>query len=362
MSIIHKIVRPDILAQTSYQVPPADGMVKLDAMENPYGLPAELKSELAAHLAGVALNRYPVPAYRELKNRIGRELGVPAGYDVVLGNGSDELITLLSVACSKPGAKVMAPVPTFVMYAISARLAGLEFVGVPLQADLSLNLPAMLLEIQLHRPALLFISNPNNPTGSWFDEGQLLQLVHAMTDIGLVIVDEAYQSFAPGSMMAHLPGYANLVVMRTVSKIGLAGLRLGYMAASGDILAEIDKVRPPYNVNVLTEAAAGFLLGHMSVFDQQARQICQQRTELMAELKKIHGVVVFPSEANFVLIRVADAEFIFNNLIKHKILVKNVGKMHALLANCLRVTVSTPDENKRFVDALLDALKPQPAP
>jgi len=357
MSLINKIIRPDILKLTSYQVPSADNMVKLDAMENPYGLPAELKKELGARLAKVALNRYPVPAYRELKNKICCQFGVPTGYDVILGNGSDELITLLSVACSKPGAKVMAPVPTFVMYAISAKLVGLEFIGVPLQADLGLDMPAMLLAIQQHRPSLLYLSNPNNPTGSWFDEEQLLQLIHAMADIGLVIVDEAYQPFAPGSMMPHLPSYAHLVVMRTVSKIGLAGLRLGYMSASGDILAEIDKVRPPYNVNVLTEAAAQFLLDHISVFDQQARQICEQRSKLILTLEKIPGIVVFPSEANFVLIRVPDSELIFNNLLKHKILIKNVGKMHALLANCLRVTVSTPEENELFIGALLEALK-----
>lgn len=352
MALISTIIRPDILALNSYHVPDASNMVKLDAMENPYDLPAELKAQLGAHLAQVGLNRYPVPSYHTLKQKICQQFGVPPGFDVILGNGSDELITMLSVACAKPGAKVMAPVPTFVMYAISAQLAGLEFVGVPLQADLTLDMPAMLAAIALHRPALLYISNPNNPTGSWIAQEQIVQLLDAMSDIGLVIVDEAYQPFAPDSMMAHLPEYAHLLVMRTVSKLGLAGLRLGYMSAAPELLAEIEKVRPPYNINVLTAAASEFLLQHMAVFNHQAQQLREQRSILLAQLEKLPTVQVFPSQANFVLIRVPNAEQIFMKLLEKKILVKNIGKMHSLLANCLRVTVSTAEENNLFITAL----------
>jgi histidinol-phosphate aminotransferase len=357
MSLIKKIVRPEILAQSSYYVADATNVVKLDAMENPYGLPDVVKAELAAHLAHVALNRYPVPSYRALKQKICQHFGVPQGFGVTLGNGSDELISMLSVACAKPGATVIAPIPTFVMYAISAQFAGMQFVGVPLRADLSLDLPALLDAIKQHQPALVFLANPNNPTGSWFAEQDLIQVIAAMSEIGLVVVDEAYQPFAPGSMMARLPEFANLVVMRTVSKLGWAGLRLGYMSASGEILAEIEKVRPPYNINVLTAAAAEFLLDHLPLFDAQAQKICEQRSALMAELRSLPTVHVFPSEANFLLIRLPNSEQIFNKLLEHKILVKNVGKMHSLLTDCLRVTVSTPDENRLFIDALKAALK-----
>lgn len=352
MSLTNKVIRPDILTQTSYHVPLANNMVKLDAMENPYGLPESLKQALGAHLAQVAFNRYPVPTYRTLKQKICQEFEVPAGYDVMLGNGSDELITMLTVACAKPGAKIVAPAPTFVMYAMSAQLAQVEFVGVPRQADFSLDMPAMLNAIKQHRPALLYLANPNNPTGSWIPEEQIVQLIHAMTDIGLVVVDEAYRPFAPGSMMSRLPEFANLLVMRTVSKIGMAGLRLGYMSASKIWLDEFEKVRPPYNLNVLTEAAMVFLLDHMAVFNEQAKHICEQRQMLITELKKRSDVHVYPSEANFVLIRVSNAEQVFDKLAKRHILVKNVSKMHGLLTNCLRVTVSTPAENQLFMDAL----------
>ncbi len=356
MSLISNIIRPEICAQSTYHVPDASGMVKLDAMENPYLLPESLQQELGAHLSGVALNRYPVPSYQALKQKICTRFGVPEGYDVILGNGSDELITMLSVACARPGATALAPLPGFVMYGISAQLAGLNFVGVPLQADLSLDMPAMLAAIEQHRPALVYLAYPNNPTGSWFDEAQIVQIIHAVGDYGVVVVDEAYQPFAPGSMMARLPEFANLIVMRTVSKLGMAGLRLGYMSASAALLNEFDKVRPPYNINVLTAAAAEFLLDHLAVFDDQAARIRGQRTELMAKLQSIPGIHAFPSEANFILIRVPQASQIFNKLLEQQILVKNVGKMHALLVDCLRITVSTPEENQLFLDALKTAL------
>ena len=356
MNLIQSLIRPEILAQNPYYVADAKDMVKLDAMENPYPLPDQLKVELGEHLSKVALNRYPVPDYRNLKIKICREFGVPDGFNVLLGNGSDELISMLSVACAKPGAKVIAPIPTFVMYAVSAQLAGLEFVGVPLQRDFSLDMPALLTAIREHRPALLYLANPNNPPGSWYPEGDLIKLIKAMQDTGLVVVDEAYQPFAPGSMMARLPEFGNLIVMRTVSKLGWAGLRLGYMSASGALLAEIEKVRPPYNINVLTAATAEFLLDHMPVFEQQASKIRTQRKIMCEALGQLNDVQVFPSEANFVLIRVPNSEQIFNKLLERKILVKNVGKMHSLLSDCLRITVSTQEENQLFLSALSAAL------
>jgi histidinol-phosphate aminotransferase len=364
MSLINKVIRPDILELTPYYVADVGKMgdvIKLDAMENPYGLPESLKTQLGAHLAQVALNRYPVSTYRTLKQKICKEFEVPAGFDVILGTGSDELISMLSIACAKPGAKVLAPVPTFVMYALYAQFAGEQFVGVPRQADFSLDLPAMLKAIEQHQPSLVYLANPNNPTGSWIPEEQIIQIINAMADIGLVVVDEAYRPFAPGSMMSRLPEFANLIVMRTVSKLGMAGLRLGYMSASEALLAEIEKVRPPYNLNVLTEAAAVFLLDHMAIFNEQAKQICEQRRVLISELQKRPDVHVYPSEANFVLIRVSNAEQIFNKLSEHKILVKNVSKMHSLLTNCLRVTVSTPAENQLFMDAINESLSFSPS-
>jgi len=355
-TLISNVIRPEILKQLPYHVPNANGMVKLDAMENPYELPESLKPAFGAHLANVALNRYPVPSYRLLKQKICANFGVPAGFDVVLGNGSDELISMLSVACAKPGAIALAPLPGFVMYAASAQLAGMAFVGVDLTADLELDTDAMLTAIALHRPALVYLPNPNNPTGSWFNEADLIRIITAVGDTGIVVVDEAYQPFAPSSMMTRLPEFDNVIVMRTVSKQGMAGLRLGYMSGAPALLAELEKVRPPYNINVLTVAAAEFLLDHIAVFNQQAALICQQRSELTMALKQLPDVHVFPSEANFLLIRVPHSEQIFNKLLEQRILVKNVGKMHSLLVNCLRITVSTPEENQQFLTALTTAL------
>lgn len=360
MSLIENIIRPEVLALSAYHVPDATGFVKLDAMENPYTLPEALRSELGRRLSDVAMNRYPVPSYTELKAKICSTLGVPSGFDVVLGNGSDELITIVSVACARPGAKVLAPTPGFVMYAMSAKFAGMNFVGVPLKADFSLDKTAMLAAIAEHRPAVTYLAYPNNPTGNLFAAEDMVDIIRAVGDTGIVIVDEAYQPFAQASFMPRLAEFHNLVVMRTVSKLGLAGIRLGYMSASKNLLNEFDKVRPPYNVNVLTQAAAEFVLEHADVLDAQAGALRVQRAALAAELADLPGVEVFPSAANFLLIRLtpesARADDVFTSLLERKVLVKNVGKMHPLLENCLRVTVSTPEENRLFLDALKASL------
>jgi histidinol-phosphate aminotransferase len=360
MSLIENIIRPEIRALSAYHVPDSAGFVKLDAMENPYTLPAQLRDELGKRLADVAMNRYPVPSYIALKAAICANLGVPAGFDVVLGNGSDELIAILSIACAKPGAKVLAPVPGFVMYAMSARFAGMEFVGVPLKDDFTLDQDAMLAAIAQQRPAITYLAYPNNPTGTLFDTEQIVEIIRAVGDTGVVVLDEAYQPFAQASFMSRLPEFDNLIVMRTVSKLGLAGIRLGYMAASAALLTEFDKVRPPYNINVLTQAAAEFALNHLPILDAQATALRAERERMTAVLFAIPGVSVFPSAANFLLLRVQSkgksAEEVFANLLERKVLIKNVGKMHILLENCLRVTVSTPEENALFIDALNMAL------
>lgn len=356
MSLIDTIIRPEILALSSYHVPDSDGFLKLDAMENPYGLPDELRAALGRRLSEVAMNRYPVPSYATLKTTICSRLGVPSGHEVVLGNGSDELIAMLATACAKPGATMLAPVPGFVMYALSATLSGMNFVGVPLNADFSLDTAAMLRAIALHRPAITYLAYPNNPTGALFDSAAMEQILHAVGDTGIVVVDEAYQPFAQATFMPRLREFPNLVVMRTVSKLGLAGIRLGYMSASPALLVEFEKVRPPYNINVLTQSAAEFVLEHSEVLDAQAALLRAERERLARELSAIPDLTVFRSDANFILVRVEsaamDGNAVFENLLERKILVKNVGKMHALLERCLRLTVATPEENRLLADAL----------
>jgi len=360
MSPTQHIIRPEILKRAAYQVADSAGYIKLDAMENPYPLPEGMQVVLAQRLSEVALNRYPVPTYATLKHRIRDKLGVPAGYDVLLGNGSDELISLLSVACAKPGAVVLAPEPCFVMYAVSAELAGMQYVGVPLKADFSLDVEAMLSAIEQHQPAITYLAYPNNPTGNEFSADDMLAIIRAVGNKGIVVVDEAYQPFASDSFMSRLPEFANLVVMRTVSKLGLAGIRLGYMSASAELLIEIDKVRPPYNINVLTQVAAEFMLDHIDVLDGQAAAIREERSRLSAALNTLPGVEVFPSSANFLLFRInnpaLDAANVLNGLLTRGVLIKNVSKMHPLLKNCMRVTVSTPEENRSFLEALSASL------
>lgn len=352
MSLIEEIIRPDIRAMSAYPVPDSGGFLKLDAMENPFSLPENLRTELGKVLSEVALNRYPVPAYRSLKAKIRQHMGIPEGYDVVLGNGSDELISLIALACARKDkkAKILAPVPSFVMYALSAQIAGMEFIGVPLQADLTLDLEAMLAAIKRERPSVVYLANPHNPTGTLFTDNEIVSIIKAMEGIGLVISDEAYQPFAEASFMNRLPEFPNLLVMRTVSKLGLAGIRLGYMSASAELLAEFDKVRPPYNVNVLTEATAEFAMDHIDVFNEQAAIIRSEREKLADALKQLPAIEVFPSRANFLTVRVQNADEVFEKLLSHKVLIKNIGKMHTLLENCLRITVSSPEENKLFLD------------
>jgi histidinol-phosphate aminotransferase len=348
------LIRPDILAMSSYHVPSAAGLVKLDAMENPYGLPPELRRALAERLAAVAINRYPAPSYARLKRLIRERLGVPAGADVLVGNGSDELITMISVATAKPGATVVAPAPSFVMYDLSTRFAGSRFVPVPLAADLSLDVDAMLAAIAEHRPAVVWLAYPNNPTGDCFGRAAIERILAAAP--GLVVLDEAYQPFALDSWMDALPAHDHLVVMRTVSKLGLAGIRIGYMAASPRWIAEFDKVRPPYNVSVLDEAAAEFALEHLEVLQAQCARIRDDRERLRAALDAIPGVATFPSRANFVLVRVAGASALAAGMRERGVLVKDVSRMHPLLADCLRLTVGTPDENAAMLAALRGAL------
>ena len=368
MSLIETVVRPEIRALSAYHVPDSTGLVKLDAMENPYTLPAELRTQLGQRLADVALNRYPVPSYTALKTAICARLGVPAGYGVVLGNGSDELIAMLSTLCARPGAKVLAPIPGFVMYAMSARFAGLEFVGVPLKTDLTLDLDAMLGAIAEHRPAITYLAYPNNPTGTLFGTAEIEAVIRAVGESGIVVIDEAYQPFAQVSFMDRLPEFPNLLVMRTVSKLGLAGIRLGYMSGSAELLNECDKVRPPYNINILTQACAEFVLEHLAVLDRQAAALREERARLSAAIAALPGVQVYPSAANFLLLRLLPGgkndgkrgDVIFTNLLARKVLVKNVGKMHTLLENCLRVNVSTPEENALFLEALGEALRAAP--
>ncbi len=355
---IERWIRPQLRSLHAYHVPDAAGLIKLDAMENPYTWPEPVVQAWLECLREVSVNRYPDAAAPRLQDRLREYMDVPAGMDILLGNGSDELIQVLQLALAGPSHRVLAPVPTFVMYEIIAKLTGLEFVGVPLGADFELDAEMMLEAVARTQPALIFLAYPNNPTGNLFDAATVDEIIRVAD--GLVIVDEAYHAFADASYMSRLGEFDNLLVMRTVSKLGLAGLRLGMLAGPPAWIRELDKVRLPYNINTLTQVSAEFALEQRDMLDEQVASIRRERTRLLSALGTLDGVTVFPTQANFVLLRLPEgrAETVFVRLRDRGILVKLLHQPGTALSNCLRITVGRPEENDAFLAALRAAINP----
>ena len=352
-----RVIRRDIQSMHGYAVQPSAGLVKVDTMENPYRLPEHLQRELGERLGRVAINRYPAERTDDLKAALAAHAGMPADCSITLGNGSDELITMLSLACDVPGAVIMAPVPGFVMYALSASLQGIRFIGVPLTADFELDEPAMLAAIEGHKPSLLYLAYPNNPTANLWDDAVIDRCIEAVGRVnGLVVMDEAYQPFASRDSMDRLRRYPHLLLMRTMSKFGLAGVRIGYLIGRTDLVTEIDKLRPPFNISVLNAEAGLFALDHADEYARQAAAIRSERERLFALLADTPGARPYPSQANMILVRVPDAAAAFAGMKQRGVLVKNVSSLHPLLGNCLRVTVGTPDENRLMIDAFRASL------
>lgn len=351
---LKKLIRQDVQSMHAYAIQDSAGLVKLDAMENPHRLPPALQAHLGQRLGALALNRYPDGRVNDLRKALADYAQMPEGFDIMLGNGSDELISLLAMACDVPGASILAPLPGFVMYAMSAQLQGLKFVGVPLTPDFELDETAMLAAIKEHQPSIIYIAYPNNPTANLWDDAVIEKVIEAAP--GLVVIDEAYQPFASKSYIDRIARHGHVLLMRTMSKFGLAGVRLGYMMGPKALIAEIDKVRPPYNISVLNYECALFALEHAEVFAAQAQEIREQRAILLEALRKLPGVKTWKSDANMILVRVPDAQKTFDGMRMRKVLVKNVSKMHPLLANCLRLTVGTADENAQMLAALKESL------
>ena len=344
------VVRPEIRALSAYAVARAEGMIKLDAMENPYPLPAGVRTRLSEALARVPINRYPDGGAHAAKGALRRVFSIPVDQDLLLANGSDELIQIITSALACPGAAMLVPEPSFVMYRMNALYAGMRFIGVPLGGDFRLDRAAMLAAIERERPALVYLAYPNNPTGNLFAASDVEAVLRVAP--GLVVVDEAYYAFADASFLPRVAEFANLLVLRTVSKVGMAGIRLGYAVAAPEWIAELNKVRQPYNVNALTQAAIEALLFETGWIVQQAAAIRAERARLEGALARLPGVRVYPTQTNFVLVRVTDANEVFEGLKARCILVKNLHGWHPLLANCLRITVGTTEENDLLLAAL----------
>lgn len=356
-------IRPLIKNISAYQVADASGLIKLDAMENPYQLSAGLKAQLQARLSEADLNRYPDPSASSLREKLKQVMQVPEDKAIVLGNGSDELIQMLAMAVANGDDEnvcLMSFDPGFVMYKIIADFVGIKYVGVPLTENFLLDMDATRQSIKQHRPAVIFIAYPNNPSANCYDEKEIEEIISLAP--GMVVLDEAYRPFAQTSFMQRLTEFDNLLVMRTVSKMGLAGLRLGLLCGHPEIINEIDKIRLPYNINVLTQVSAEFVLDNVEELDQQAENIRDERERLLATMNTIPELKVFPSQANFILFRVLNGEKnrnandVFDSIKKSGVLIKNMKADEGLLKNCLRVTVGTPKENASFIAALLNAV------
>lgn len=345
-------IRPEIRDLSAYYVPDSRGLIKLDAMENPYHWPQQKIDQWLELLRTAELNRYPDPHAQKLKDRLREVMGVPADASILLGNGSDELIQIIIMALAGEGRSVLSVDPGFVMYRMIAEFCQMDYIGVSLCEDFSLDVEAVLTAIEQHQPALIFLAYPNNPSGNLFVRADMLRIINAAP--GVVVVDEAYHAFAEDSFMPLLDEYENLLLMRTVSKMGLAGLRLGMLAGAAPWLDEFDKLRLPYNINVLTQLSVDFALQNAPMLDQQTENIKRDRSTLFTQLQVIPGLRVYPSQANFILFRVMDAQAtaVFEGLKAKGVLIKNMSKAGAILSDCLRVTVGSVEENSAFINAL----------
>lgn len=336
---IKGLVRKNVSSLTAYSAKEIPCRVKLDANESPFGFEESLKA-----VEKINTNRYPDPEAKRVIGLLARDLKV--GHDNILqGNGSDELIYYLIATFGGP---VLYPVPTFSMYGIIAQALGEKTIGIPLDREFDIDMEKTLAAIKREKPRLIFLSSPNNPTGNCFSSESILKIIEASR--GLVVVDEAYQPFSSRRGFLPLLGdYENLVIMRTLSKVGLAALRLGFLVAGSEIIAEVNKVRLPFNVNALSQAVAERALKEKKKIKVFIREIVSERDRLIGGMEKIEGVRPFPSEANFILFEVGDAGSVYSALLERGILVRN---MQEAVPGCLRVTVGTRGENDTFLRAL----------
>jgi histidinol-phosphate aminotransferase len=346
-------IRKEVLEIEAYAVEEPEGLIKLDANENPYALPPELMETAAERCRSLKLNRYPDPGAAGLRGLLGGRIGWdPAG--LMLGNGSDELISILCTACGHAGARMQVPAPTFAMYRIIGSVSGWVVDEVPLDDDFGLDGEAFLEKIRQAGPRLVVLATPNNPTGNSFD-GDVVRSVVAEAP-GLVVVDEAYFDFCGKTFLPLLEKHRNLLILRTLSKIGLAAIRLGILVGHPEVVMEFNKVRLPYNISAFSQEVASLVLEDPSYLDEEIRTIVGERELLMEEMGRMEGLRTYRSDANFILFRtVGNSAEIFRRVRDKGVLIRDLGRPGPLL-NCLRVTVGTPEENRSFLDALRSSL------
>ncbi len=336
------LLRPEIRQMTAYAVDYKPVRIKLDANENPYPLPDRVRQKALAVLEKTEVHRYPDAEAHELKREVGRWIGVPEEM-LLLGNGSDELIQMIATAFGKEGAYLLFPEPTFGMYQIAALTLGQRPHAVLLTENWELPLEAMLEAIRTVRPRIIFLSYPNNPTANCFDREVMERILQVSN--GIVVIDEAYFPFSKKTFLPSLAHYEHLLILRTLSKIGMAGLRVGVLIGQPPLIQEINKIRAPYNLNVLSQAVAQVVLQEWAALELQIAQIIAERERTYSQLQTIPGLTTFPSEANFFLLRCAQGALkLWDYLVEQGILVRRYPN-HPLLQDTLRVTVGQPTEN-----------------
>jgi len=349
---VTRIIKSEVLGQEAYQIDERVCRVKLDANENPYKLPEDLSLRLFEYLRTFPLNRYPAPGSPDLRRRFAEKFGI--GEDmIIIGNGLDELIQILLTALPSSGS-VLIPSPTFAMYKISAINTGHDVIEVPLDETFDLRSEEMHHVISEQSPSVVFLSYPNNPTGNCFDR-ERIETIIGQSD-GIVVVDEAYFHFSGNTFLPLLKKYDNLVILRTLSKLGLAALRVGILMGQAALIHELNKVRLPYNLNTLSQGATHFFIDHEDAFLAQTEKVVAGRERVMQALESMEGITPYPTDSNFILFScLRDKDGVYERLVAEGVLIKNLGSS-GILKDCMRVTLGTDDENNQFLRALRKAV------
>ena len=348
MTFIEQWLRSDIKNIDAYHVPVSKDMIKLDAMESPFGVPEDLKVEFLKCIEQSEVNRYPEADPSPLKGTLRSLMDIPDEFGILLGNGSDELIQLLALACSKDDL-IMSFEPSFVMYELVSKYVNLEYFGVQLDSNFDINLSDALLIIEREKPKIIFIAYPNNPTGNCFDYDAIIEIIKSTNS--MVILDEAYYAYSDKSFLSEISNFPNLLVLRTISKIGFAGLRLGLLIGDQETIAQLNKLRLPYNINALTQTSANFLLQDKQRIINNAQIIIEERRRLAHELSLFSKFKVYPSQTNFILVHSEDAHSLHTALKENGILIKGFPK-GSKLSDFIRISVSELVENNILIDAI----------
>jgi histidinol-phosphate aminotransferase len=355
------LLRPELAEIKPYLPVAGEFSVRLDANEAPPLLSESAQMRLAQAAAATLWHKYPDPTSRTLREAIASHCRV-APEEILVGVGSDELITLLlTVLCMPRGsartASILTTTPTFVMYRMSARIRGLQVLEVPLDADWDLNVTGTLRAIELQAPNLVFVASPNNPTGTMPARDKLVRLIEAASS-SLVVIDEAYVDYAASDQLDLFRAYPNVAVLRTLSKIGFAALRMGWLIGRAELVSELDKARLPYNLNSLSQTLATTVLTELAPeLDQTVSRVRAERERVAAELAGLASIQPTPSQANFIWLRTqAPAEQVFEGLAERSVLVRSFHQRGGRLANQLRVTIGTPAENAVFLRALREVV------